>query len=398
MTAAWAALASLAMAAGAPDVVAEIDGLVQQRFYSPEKLVETGWSASVAKAREAYRKAPDLAARHEVLRALMASLRTSHTAYYGREDPSYWALAAIFESFLHKSCPQERAPAFPVSRDDIGVFWKLLGGEWFVAGVFPGGPAEAAGLKVGDRVVSAGGRPFGPVDSFSGKAGRAVALEVQRARNGPPLKLAVTPRPTRPLEEFRQATEDSYRVIERRGRRIAYVRVWSWTGEAVQQAVLEAVNKANNDQADGFILDVRDGWGGADPSYLGMFFQSVPVLQSIGRDGKAASFDRQVRTPAALLVNGGSRSGKEGIAYGAKKHHLMRVVGERTAGGVLFGTPICLADGALLWLAVADARVDGERLEGTGVAPDVEVPFDVRYAAGADPQLERAVELLSGAD
>jgi carboxyl-terminal processing protease len=73
----------------------------------------------------------------------------------------------------------------------------------------------------------------------------------------------------------------------------------------------------------------------------------------------------------------------------------MRLVGERTAGGVLFGTPICLGDGSLLWLAVMGARVDGEVLEGVGVAPDVEVPFDLRYAAGADPQLDRAVELLS---
>jgi carboxyl-terminal processing protease len=81
------------------------------------------------------------------------------------------------------------------------VFWKLIGGEWFVAGVFPHGPAEAAALKVGDRVVSADGRPFGPVDSFRGKAGRAVALEVQRTREGPPLKRSVTPRPTRPLED-----------------------------------------------------------------------------------------------------------------------------------------------------------------------------------------------------
>jgi C-terminal processing protease CtpA/Prc len=391
------ACAALLLAASpAPDLVGEIDGIVQQRFYAPARLKEVGWSASVANARAAYQKAPDLAARHEALRALMASLQASHTAYYPREDPSYWALASIFEPFLTRSCPKDRAPAFPVTRDDIGAFWKRLDGAWFVAGVYRGGPAEKAGLLAGDRVATADGAPFGPVESFAGKAGKAVALEVQRARGGPLLKLAVTPRHTKPLEEFRQATEDSFRVVERRGHRIAYVRVWSWTGGAVQQTVEEAIGKANGEKTDGFVLDLRDGWGGADPSYLAMFFQGVPVLAQIGRDGKATAFDRQVRTPAALLVNGGSRSGKEAFAYGAKKHHLARVVGERTAGGVLFGTPICLSDGSLLWLAVSDARVDGERLEGVGVEPDVAVPFDVRYAAGQDPQLERALDLLSG--
>jgi carboxyl-terminal processing protease len=160
--------------------------------------------------------------------------------------------------------------------------------------------------------------------------------------------------------------------------------------------VLEAINKANAGKAGGFILDLRDGWGGADPSYLAMFFQGVPVLAQVQRDGGTQSYDRQVRVPAAVLVNGGSRSGKESFAYGAKKHHLARLVGERTAGGVLFGSPICLSDGSLLWLAVTDATVDGEHLEGVGVEPDVAVPFDPRYAAGADPQLERALDVLSG--
>jgi len=390
-------LAVLALAATpAPDLVSEIDGVVQQRFYSPARLKEVGWSASVEAARGAYRNAADEAARHEVLRALMASLKSSHTAYYPREDPSYWALASIFEPFLSRSCPKERAPAFPVTRDDIGVFWRRSGGEWFVAGLYRGGPAEKAGLKSGDRVVTADGKPFGPVVSFAGKAGKVVALEVQRVRGGPLLKLSVTPRATKPLEEFRQATEDSFQVVERRGHRIAYLRVWSWTGPAVQDTVEEALGKANDQRTDGFVLDLRDGWGGADPSYLAMFFQGVPVLSQIGRDGGTQSYDRQVRSPAVVLVNGGSRSGKETFAYGAKKHHLARVVGERTAGGVLFGSPICLSDGSLLWLAVMDATVDGERLEGVGVEPDVTVPFDPRYAAGADPQLERALDLLSG--
>jgi carboxyl-terminal processing protease len=39
-------------------------------------------------------------------------------------------------------------------------------------------------------------------------------------------------------------------------------------------------------------------------------------------------------------------------------------------------------------------RVEGERLEGQGVVPDVEVPFPLPYAAGRDPQLEAALEKL----
>jgi carboxyl-terminal processing protease len=52
-------------------------------------------------------------------------------------------------------------------------------------------------------------------------------------------------------------------------------------------------------------------------------------------------------------------------------------------------------NGDLLLLAVADVTVDGQRLEGVGVGPTIEVPFDPIYAAGRDPQLDRAVQVLS---
>jgi carboxyl-terminal processing protease len=146
---------------------------------------------------------------------------------------------------------------------------------------------------------------------------------------------------------------------------------------------------------DGTILDLRDGWGGAEPDYLSIFARTVPVLESIDRAGEVTAYDPQIHGPAAILVNEGTRSGNEVIAYGARMHGLARLVGTRTAGAVLAGRPFCLADGSLLYLAVGDIRVDGERLEGRSVQPDIEVPFDLAYAAGQDPQLEQALRLLA---
>jgi carboxyl-terminal processing protease len=61
---------------------------------------------------------------------------------------------------------------------------------------------------------------------------------------------------------------------------------------------------------------------------------------------------------------------------------------------VVAGRGYVLPDDSLLILAVADVYVDGARLEDVGVTPDVTVPFDIRYAAGADPQREAAIEAL----
>jgi carboxyl-terminal processing protease len=331
-----------------------------------------------------------------VHRKLVASLKTSHTAYHPRADPAYWFWTSLFEQLLQRTCPKELMPGFPVMREDIGVFWKQVGGEWFVGGVFVGSPADKAGLKLGDRIVTADGQVFAPVDSFAGRAGKLVSLRIQRAHGAAPLSAVVTPQSTRPQEELRQATADSWRIIEHKGRRIAYIHMWSWATIEFQKVLLDAIGKSNADGVDGFILDIRDGWGGASGNYLGIFWRDVPLLDSGARDGKKQPFDQQIRKPAVLLVNGGTRSGKETIAYGAKKHRMARLVGERTAGAYLGGGPSCLSDGALLVLAMSEGRVDGERLEGRGVAPDIEVPFDFRYAAGEDRQLTRALDLLSG--
>ncbi|MGA8472318.1 MAG: hypothetical protein WB721_26305, partial [Pseudolabrys sp.] len=43
-----------------------------------------------------------------------------------------------------------------------------------------------------------------------------------------------------------------------------------------------------------------------------------------------------------------------------------------------------------------DVRVDGERLEGVGVVPTIEVRADPASVGLSDPQLDRAIAVLSG--
>ena len=49
----------------------------------------------------------------------------------------------------------------------------------------------------------------------------------------------------------------------------------------------------------------------------------------------------------------------------------------------------------LLLLAVEDVHVDGERLEAVGVAPTIEVQADPASMGRGDPQLNRAIAVLS---
>ncbi|MFL5409680.1 MAG: S41 family peptidase [Myxococcales bacterium] len=397
-----AALAIALLITAAPtaagQVLQQIDEIVTRSFYSKGQLAHVDWPSLVEKARAKLASARSEDARDAILEDLVAGLKTSHTEYLPRSRPEYWDIASIFESFLknaRKRCAPGEFPPAPVKRDGIGVFWKRIEGRWFVGGVLDGGPAAKAGLHAGDEIVQAGGSPFSPVGSLEGRAGRLVRLSVRRASGGPLHEIPVKPARLSPQAEFRDAIGTSARIIERAGARIGYVRVWSWAGEEMQSALREAINDLNGKKMTAFILDERDGWGGASPHYLDVFDTRPPVVVSTSRGGRTISLDAQVRVPAVLLVNGGSRSGKEVVAYGVKKHHLATLVGTNTAGAVLPGTPYCLKNGALLYLAAGALTVDGEVLEGRGVAPDVVVPFDVRYSDGEDPQLERALEILS---
>jgi carboxyl-terminal processing protease len=195
---------------------------------------------------------------------------------------------------------------------------------------------------------------------------------------------------------FEDAIEESARIIKRDGVKVGYVHVWSYAGLQNHRRLLDTLQEEPLRSADVLVWDIRGGWGGANPNYLNLFNQDVPVMTMVGRDGVRRDLDSQWRKPAVLLIDDGTRSGKEIIAYGFKKHGIGPVVGTKTAGAVVFGKPILLSNGAMLYLAVADVLVDGVRLEGKGVEPDIAVPFDVRYAGGSDPQLEKAVAVAAG--
>ena len=97
-----------------------------------------------------------------------------------------------------------------------------------------------------------------------------------------------------------------------------------------------------------------------------------------------------------MLVNGRTRSGKEILAYGFKKYRLGEVIGTRTEGAVLAGTAF-IVGGGLLLLAVGDVHVDGERLDGVGVAPTIEVQDGPDSMDRSDLQRNRAIAVLSEA-
>ena len=179
--------------------------------------------------------------------------------------------------------------------------------------------------------------------------------------------------------------------------KIGYIHVWSYAGTQYQQLLEHELSSGKLKEADALVWDLRDGWGGAESEYLHLFTGRAPMTTLINRDGRTSVANVSWRKPVAMLVNDGTRSGKEILAYGFREYGIGEVIGSRTAGAVLAGRAYLMSDASLVLVAVADVRVDGRRLEEVGVIPTIPVAFPLPYAQGRDPQLDRAVEVLSQA-
>jgi carboxyl-terminal processing protease len=198
----------------------------------------------------------------------------------------------------------------------------------------------------------------------------------------------------RPNEAFLQAMANSARVIDRGGIRIGYIHIWSYAGFSYQNLLIRELQSGTLKDAQALVLDLRDGWGGARLGYLEPFTGRIPTMSVIDRNGKVELENVRWGKPVAVLVNAGTRSGKEILADAFKRYQLGPVVGSHTANAVLAAGAFLMSDDSLLLLAVDDVVIDGRRLEGVGVEPTVAVPLRIEYANGSDPQLDKAISIL----
>ncbi|HEX2842226.1 S41 family peptidase [Hyphomicrobium sp.] len=365
--------------------------VVRHNFYD-RHLRGKDWDAIVARHRPQYLAATTNEARSAAINDMLAELDASHMIYATAEDPAYYQLVDIFRFGLRR----DLSKYFPngISYPGIGIFTREIDGKTFVTGVLAGSAAAKADLKTGDEILTVDGAPFEPVSSFRDKVGSTVTMSIRRVRGGPVSVVEVRPEHIEPGKAFRTAMQESARLIEANGKRIGYIHVWSYAGQDYQDILEEELSSGKLKDADALIWDLRDGWGGARPQFLDIFNARAPDLTFTARSGKTSYAGFKWRKPAAVLINGGTRSGKEVLAYGFKKYGYGELIGTRTAGALLAGRGFLLSDGSFLMVAVNDVAVDSERLEGVGVAPTIEVPLEIPYSAGADPQLDKAVEVL----
>ena len=371
---------------------------VNDNFYDPN-FNGVDWKAIREKYKQQAQRTKSTQEVAVVINQMLSELHSSHTHFYTQDEPAYYQLLGVFlknnsdlQNQLKKFLPNGK-----VEYSGIGAITKNIKGKTFVSAIIDGSPAAEAGLKVGDQIHSVYNHYYQPVQSFAGKAGKKVQLLIQRSADpNSRKKIAIAPKIFDGTTMFLDAQKASAQVIEQENRKIGYIHIWSNAADPEHQQLQNELLYNRLTHADALILDLRDGWGGGDIDYLNIFTaQEGPSITSISRNGRKYTYIPQWKKPVAMVVNEGSRSSKEILAFGFQQHKIGSLIGTKTTGAVLAGSPFIMQDGSLLYLAVANVFInEKERLEGKGVTPDIIVPFQLEYAQGADPQKQKAIDTL----
>jgi C-terminal processing protease CtpA/Prc len=168
------------------------------------------------------------------------------------------------------------------------------------------------------------------------------------------------------------------------------------------------IHKASKHSA--LVLDLRENVGGSEENLervLGAILENdTKVGDRIERSGLKPLLIKSRGGHAysgklIVLINSKSESASEVIARVVQLEKRGTVVGDRSAGRVMRAKRFLLVPGANqgmrygVLVSVADLKMsDGKSLEHQGVTPDeVVLPTAEELAAGADPQMSRALQL-----
>ena len=141
--------------------------------------------------------------------------------------------------------------------------------------------------------------------------------------------------------------------------RFSYIRLW-WLMGWKMRGVFEAA--VRYDDAEGIIIDIRDGFAGSPATeYIHPFLKSglETITQEHATHNHTGRSTVGYYRPVIVLINGGSRSGKELLAYYFKKTKRGLLIGDRTAGYVCGRSYKCISDESILLYRTSMLIIDG---------------------------------------
>ncbi len=307
-------------------------------------------------------------------------LNDPHTAYFSPDD-----FAAFMEGYFG-------------TFGGIGTAIVQEEEATLIQTVFPGSPAQKAGLMPGDVIVavddvSVQGMPLDMVATLiRGEEGTKVNILIRRGSTELN-KLIVR-------EIIVIPTMSSFMLGD-----VAYLGIHSFSEQTPDAFKIELAELQKNNPR-GYIIDLRDNPGGSLDAVLEIADRILPAGPRIwvrDRFGNEDSYDNMeagsLLPNLAVLINNGSASGSEILAGAVQDYAVGTIIGEQSYGKASVQTIFMLSDNS--GLKVTTARyytAKNQSIDKVGLTPDIlvesypeQLETALRQVRSASPTLVFAI-------
>jgi len=362
---------------------------MRDRFYDPD-MNNRDWDAIRRKYRPVAAQCLGQREFTDLMNMMLGELNASHMGHRGGSD----ALPSTGNRSSWAPTTHHLGLRYGLERPEKGLV---------VTSVIPGSPADRARSKVraGELLMAIDGTAITrttDVDALlTMDATRDVELTVA-GEDGTERK--VTLRPIRSVagllyDEF--VENNRKQVDELSDGKLGYLHIRGMNMSSFRQMEEDLYHAGAG--KDGLIIDVRFNGGGSTTDHvMTALTQPVHAITKSRGSGEGYPQDRKIYAswtkPIILMCNEHSFSNAEILAHAVKQVGRGRLVGMRTAGGVISTGSVGLLDGSSVrmpmrgWYLVST----GEDMELNGCTPDIAMWND---PMGPDAQLARAVRELA---
>lgn len=253
----------------------------------------------------------------------------------------------------------------------------------------PGSPAEAVGVKAGDRIIAINDvLTFGVslddlVDHMRGPPGTQVRMTLLGRKDG------ISPREVIITRQIVDVPSVEAKVISFEGMRIIRANIESFSATTADELRSAITRLSENHAIAGIIMDLRSNPGGLLDQAIqvaDMFLSTGTIVSTSGRRNEIEiAFDENddIDLPVAILINEETASASEIVASALQDNNRAVVIGSPSFGKGSVQTIFEIPGEKALKLTIARYySPSGRSIQNAGVVPDVwlqKVNFDEGY-------------------